>query len=283
MSVAAEGSARLRRSLRAGQAALGVRLSRLREASERDVHQCRVDCRRVRALLKTFRPFFAEEQALSVRDALARVADLLAEIRELDVLAALPSLRRGVLDRQLAAARQQAVARLLRRLASPSNQAAVELSARGPCRGNLGLHTGITESDVLRRVRRSWRRAGDRLEPRPRTKLELHQLRIRLKNCRYVVETVADISPGNAASLRRRLRDAQQVLGDMRDAEAAADWLRSDTARATLGRVALASLERSVRKLGRDLDPALERLARAGKRWEQAITPLVERDPADPL
>jgi CHAD domain-containing protein len=233
-------------------------------------------------LLKAFRPFFAEEQARRFREALGRVADLFAEIRELDVLAAQPRLRSGSCDRELAAARQQAVKRLARRLASPSNRAAVELCARGPCRGNLGLRAGITDADMLRRVRRSWRRAQPLLEPHPGTQRELHELRIRLKNCRYILEIVADVFPVDVATLRRRLRDAQQNLGDQRDAAAAADWLQSDPARAARGRAALQSLERWVKKLDRDLDPALERLARAGKRWDHAITRLIELNPGDP-
>jgi CHAD domain-containing protein len=278
VSVPPDGSARLRRALRESQAALGFRLSRVREANERDVHQCRVDCRRLRALLKSYRPFFSAEQMLRFRAALKRVADLLAEIRELDVLAAQPPLRSGPCDRELAAARQQAVKRLARRLQSPTNRAAVEMSARGTGRGCLGLRAGITDADVLRRARRSWRRAQRLLEPRPRTQRELHELRIRLKICRYVLETVEDISPQDAASLVRRLRDAQQNLGAQRDAEAAVDWLRSDPVRAARDRHALKLLERSVQKLDRDLDPTLKRLARAGQRWDHAITQLIDRD-----
>ena len=255
-----------------------MRLSRLHEANEHDVHQCRVDCRRLRALLKCFRRFFPAAQAHEFRAALERVADLLAEIRALDVLAALPPLQGEQTARDLASARQQAVRRLVRRLASPSNRAALELAARGPCRGNLGLRAGITEADVLRRARRSWHRAQRLLQPRPRTQSELHELRIRLKNFRYVLDIVLDIFPTNAMALRRRLRDAQQNLGDQRDAEAAADWLRLDPERAARGRAARQSLERSVKQLDRELDPALERLARAGKRWDHAVTKLIERD-----
>ena len=282
MSAPPDGSARLRRALCEGQAALRVRLSRLGEANERDVHQCRVECRRLRALLKSFGPFFAGEQAPRFREALGRVTDLLAEIRELDVVAALPPLRDGSCARELADARQQAVKRLARRLASPSNRAAVELSARGPCRGNLGLRAGITDAEVMRRVRRSWRRAQPLLEPRPRTRSALHKLRIRLKNCRYVLEIVSDMSPRKAATLQRRLRDAQENLGEQRDAEAAADWLRSDPARTARGRAALKSLERREKKLHRELTPALERLARDGRRWDHAVTRLLERDLRDP-
>ena len=278
MSVPLDGSVRLRHALRAGQAALRVRLSRLGEANEHDVHQCRVECRRLRALLKSFRSYFSTEQALRFRAALERVAGLLAEIRELDVLAAQPALQDDPCARELAAARQQAVKRLARRLESPSNRAAVGLFARGPCRGNLGLRAGISSTEVLRRVRRSWRRVQRQLESRPRTGRELHKLRIRLKNCRYITEIVEDISPIEAAALRRRLRDAQQILGDQRDAEAAADWLRSDPERAARGRAARKSLERSVKKRVQDLDPALERLVRAGKRWDHAITRLIELD-----
>jgi hypothetical protein len=78
------------------------------------------------------------------------------------------------------------------------------------------------------------------------------------------------------------LRDAQQNLGDRRDAAAAIDWLRSDRERAARSRVALLLLERRVKELDRDLDPALERLARAGKRWDHAITRMIESDPEDP-
>jgi len=278
VSVPSDGSTRLRRALRESQAALAVRLSRLREANEHDVHQSRVDCRRLRSLLKSFRSFFSAAQALRFRAALERVADLLAEIRELDVLAAQPPLRSGPCVRELAAARQQAVKRLVRRLQSPSNRAAVELLGRGPCRGDLGLRGVITDTDVIRRARRSWRRVQHLLQPRPRARRQLHELRIRLKNCRYVIEIVTDILPSDVTTLRRRLRDAQQNLGDQRDAEAAADWMQSDPVRAARGRAARKSLERSLKKLNRDLDPALERLARAGKRWDHAITRLIERD-----
>jgi CHAD domain-containing protein len=200
---------RLRRALHAGQAALRVRLSRLPEADEHDVHQCRVECRRLRSLLKSFSLYFSAEQARGFRAALKQVAGLLAEIRELDVLAAQPGLQIDLYVRELTAARQQAVKRLARRLASPSNRAAVERCARGPSRGNLGLRAGITDTEVLRRVRRTWRRTQRALEPRPRTQRQLHELRIRLKNCRYCLEIVQDISPEEVASLRLRLRDAQ--------------------------------------------------------------------------
>jgi CHAD domain-containing protein len=269
---------RLRRALRAGQAALQVRLSRLAEADEHTVHQCRVECRRLRSLLKSFESYFSAEQALGFRAALKRVASLLAEIRELDVLAVQPGLQNDLCARELAAARQQAARRLVRRLASPSNRAAVERCARGPCRGNLGLRAGITDTEVLRRVRRTWRRTQRALEPRPRTQRQLHELRIRLKNCRYCLEIVQDISPEEVASLRLRLRDAQQNLGDRRDAEAAADWLLSDPGRAMRGRAAGKSLQRRVKRLDRDLKPGLDRLARAGKRWDRAITRLIEQD-----
>ncbi len=259
-----------------------VRLSRLPEADEHTVHQCRVECRRLRSLLKSFESYFSAEQALGFRAALKRVASLLAEIRGLDVLAAQPGLQNALCARKLVAARQQAVKRLARRLASPSNRAAVEQCARGPCRGNLGLHAGITDTEVLRRVRRSWRRAQRALEPRPRTQRQLHELRIRLKNCRYSLEIVQDISPAEALSLRRRLRDAQQILGDQRDAAAAAEWLRSDPERAARERAAGKLLQRRVERLDRDLEPGLERLARAGKRWDRAVTRRMQGGPQGP-
>jgi transposase len=54
--------------------------------------------------------------------------------------------------------------------------------------------------------------------------------------------------------------------------------LRSDPERTARGRAARKSLERWVKQLDRDLDPALARLARAGKRWDHAITQSIELD-----
>ena len=278
-SVRLDGSARLRQSLRRDQHALARHLSRLPGADEIDIHQFRVACRRLRSLLRTFKPFLDEEAAVDYRRRLGRVAELGGEVRELDVIAVLPELQQEPFVRALVRARHVAVQKLRRRLAGERVAGQVQSVRAGLTSRELGLRQGLPESAVLRRVRRNWRRADELLARRSRDPQALHALRIRLKNCRYTLELVADLSPRNATALRHRLREAQLLLGDQRDVAAAFQWLDRSDLPLPLRRQASSRLERRERRLGRELGPALEQLEQAGKRWERAVTRLLERGP----
>jgi len=278
-SVRLDGSARLRQSLRRDQHALARHLSRLPGADEIDIHQFRVACRRLRSLLRTFKPFLDEEAAVDYRRRLGRVAELGGEVRELDVIAVLPELQQEPFVRALVRARHVAVQKLRRRLAGERVAGQVQSVRAGRTSRELGLRQGLPESAVLRRVRRNWRRADELLARRSRDPQALHALRIRLKNCRYTLELVADLSPRNATALRHRLREAQQLLGDQRDVAAAIQWLDRSDLPLPLRRQASSRLERRERRLGLELGPALQQLEQAGKRWERAVTRLIERGP----
>ena len=278
-SVRLDGSARLRQSLRRDQHALARHLSRLPGADEIDIHQIRVACRRLRSLLRTFKPFLDEEAAVDYRRRLGRVAELGGEVRELDVIAVLPELQQEPFVRALVRARHVAVQKLRRRLAGERVAGQVQSVRAGRTSRELGLRQGLPESAVLRRVRRNWRRADELLARRSRDPQALHALRIRLKNCRYTLELVADLSPRNATALRHRLREAQLLLGDQRDVVAAFQWLDRSDLPLPLRRQASSRLERRERRLGRELGPALQQLEQAGKRWERAVTRLIERGP----
>jgi len=278
-SVRLDGSARLRQSLRRDQHALARHLSRLPGADEIDIHQFRVACRRLRSLLRTFKPFLDEEAAVDYRRRLGRVAELGGEVRELDVVAVLPELQQEPFVRALVRARHVAVQKLRRRLAGERVAGQVQSVRAGLTSRELGLRQGLPESAVLRRVRRNWRRADELLARRARDPQALHALRIRLKNCRYTLELVADLSPRNATTLRHRLREAQLLLGDQRDVAAAFQWLDRSDLPLPLRRQASSRLERRERRLGRELGPALQQLEQAGKRWERAVTRLLERGP----
>ena len=278
-SVRLDGSARLRQSLRRDQHALARHLSRLPGADEIDIHQFRVACRRLRSLLRTFKPFLDEEAAVDYRRRLGRVAELGGEVRELDVIAVLPELQQEPFVRALVRARHVAVQKLRRRLAGERVAGQVQSVRAGRTSRELGLRQGLPESAVLRRVRRNWRRADELLARRSRDPQALHALRIRLKNCRYTLELVADLSPRNATTLRHRLREAQLLLGDQRDVAAAFQWLDRSDLPLPLRRQASSRLERHERRLGRELGPALQQLEQAGKRWERAVTRLLERGP----
>jgi len=278
-SVRLDGSARLRQSLRRDQHALARHLSRLPGADEIDIHQIRVACRRLRSLLRTFKPFLDEEAAVDYRRRLGRVAELGGEVRELDVIAVLPELQQEPFVRALVRARHVAVQKLRRRLAGERVAGQVQSVRAGRTSRELGLRQGLPESAVLRRVRRNWRRADELLARRSRDPQALHALRIRLKNCRYTLELVADVLPRNATALRHRLREAQQLLGDERDVAAAIQWLDRSDLPLPLRRQASSRLERRERRLGLELGPALQQLEQAGKRWERAVTRLIERGP----
>jgi CHAD domain-containing protein len=86
---------------------------------------------------------------------------------------------------------------------------------------------GATLARVLGLVVRAWRRPVQLLKSGPATAEELHELRLALKHCRYALEPVADVAPKATARLLRRLRAAQDSIGEHRDAVLAEHWVRS--------------------------------------------------------
>jgi CHAD domain-containing protein len=257
---------------------LARHLSRLPGADQADIHQFRVACRRLRSLVRSCKPFLEEEAAADYRRQLGCVAEFGCEVRELDVIAALPELQQEPFVQALLRARHVAVQKLRRRLAGQRVAGQLRAVRVGLTTRELGLLNGVPDSAVLRRVRRTWRRADELLARRPRDPQALHALRIRLKNCRYTLELVADLSPRTATALRHRLREAQQLLGDQRDVAAAIQWLDRSDLPLALREGASTRLARRDRRLGRELGPALRQLEVAGKRWDHAITRLLELD-----
>lgn len=256
-------------------------LARLPGARAADIHQARVICRRLRALLKTFRPFLDEAAANDFRQLLGHVARLGGDVREIDAIASLPELQQEPFVQALAGARQVAVRKLLRCLAGERGARQVRAVRGGVTARELGLVGAVPVSAVLRRVRHTWRRAAELLSRRTRDPQALHALRIRLKNCRYALELVADLAPQQALALRNRLREVQQLLGDQRDVIAAIQWLNRSKLPLTVQQVASTRLARRDRRLGRDLHRTLSQLEDAGRRWERAVTRLIERSPRD--
>lgn len=273
------GSARLGRAFRREQRILARHLARLPGADPVDVHQSRVACRRLRSYLKAFKPLFEDEAALGYRKALGAIAGAGSELRTLDVIAALPELRREPFAAELRQARVRAVRAVRRRLSTAASQSR-HAAVRDTTTRTLGLSSGVPCSIVLRRVRRTWRRVNELVISPPRAEETLHELRIRLKNCRYILEMVDDVVPEAADALDRRLREVQQILGDRRDALAAIEWVKSCGAPPSLTRQTMALLVARRGRLGRGLGPSLRKLAVAGRRWDKAVTRLIDRDSA---
>jgi CHAD domain-containing protein len=266
------GSQRVRDALRDGQARLAKHVGGLEHADAVAVHQARVACRRLRALLKTFKPFFAEEPATAYRQVLGRIANALNDTRELDVLAAHREFRELRLAAQVAVARERAAAQLRRNVRRLHGQRRLALARRGPSATTLGLPGVLEAPAVLRRVRRAWRHARGLFEHSHRDDQIRHLLRIQLKNIRYTLELIEDLNPVEAPIFMRRLRRAQQVLGDERDLAAALEWLDAARLRSQPARAARRHLVRRHRQMEARLPAALASVAQAGDRWDRAVT-----------
>ena len=266
------GSQRVRDALRDGQARLAKHVGGVEHADTVAVHQARVACRRLRALLKTCKPFFAEEPATAYRQVLGRIANALNDTRELDVLAGHREFCEPRLAAQVAVAREQAAARLRSNVRRRQGQRRLELARRGPTPTTLGVPRALEAPAVLRRVRRAWRRTRRLFEHSHRDDEVRHLLRIQLKNIRYTLELIEDLNPVEAPIFMRRLRRAQQVLGDERDLAAALEWLDAARLRSQPARTARRYLARRHRQMEARLPAALASVAQAGDRWDRAVT-----------
>lgn len=267
-----DGARRLGQALAASQVALAAHLADIAAASPRDVHQARVAARRLRSLLKTFAPLLQEDHRLYRRQ-LRDTAGWLAELREIDVMSRLEPMRTPALAAALARRRIAAVRRLRARVGSVPGGI-----RRGTVRP-LRVAAEASDADLLRRVRRSWRRAAARLDADSAE--QRHELRIALKHCRYCLEIIEDVEPETAARLMRRLRATQQLLGDQRDLVITAAWLSGAHPPRSVApaerQLAVARLRRAERRLERRVRAALPLLERAGARWERAATRRISR------
>jgi CHAD domain-containing protein len=268
-----EGARRLEQALAASQSALAAHLSHIAAASPRDVHQARVAARRLRSLLKTYAPLLGDRHR-PYREDLRDTAGMLAEIRQIDVMARLEALRTPALAAALARRRLAAVRRLRSRLQ------ARPVRVRRVAARRLAVDPAATDADLLRRVRRAWRRAAGLIAAAASAEAR-HELRIALKHCRYSLEIIDDVEPANTARLMRRLREVQQLLGDQRDHVLTVQWLSGARAPRSVPaderERAIARLARAERRLERGVRVALEQLEGAGTRWERAVTRLVSR------
>jgi len=243
---AAAGSARVEAALREQQRLLAAGATRLLDASVDDIHHLRVAARRLRSLLKTYRPLLDARRARLYRIDLRSFARSLAAVREADVrrdmLIALGRHEPGVtpvefrrlsvhLEDKCLAARQA----LRRHLGEPGWAALCRALERHAAGERLLVGRDADLDRVLELVHESWRKAVRLLEDEPEDAGELHELRLALKHCRYAVESVADVEPRSAARLTRRLRAAQDAIGDHRDVVLARHWVQSNER--SLGRV----------------------------------------------
>jgi CHAD domain-containing protein len=106
----------------------------------------------------------------------------------------------------------------------------------------------------------------------PESVAELHELRLALKHCRYALEPVADLQSRGAARLMRRLRAAQDRIGEHRDTLLADHWVRLNER--SLGRTLTAQLvedlARQERVLRRQAVNRSRKVLPAWREWRDA-------------
>jgi len=284
---AAEGSRRIEAVLREQQRLLRAAAARLPDAGSDDVHDGRVAARRMRSLLKTFRPMLDVRCARLMRADLRSFARSLALVREADV-------RRDLLvelsgsDPTLAAEELQRLATILddrglearsslaRHVAEPGWAAlAAAVQSEAAC-ADLRIRPDVTLGDVLRRVNDSWTAAVRRLESEPTDTAGLHALRLALKHGRYALEPVADVAPDEVSQLLRRLRAAQEGIGEHRDVVLAGHWVSSNESAlgGNLTRHLVALLARRERRLRARAATLARRVLPAVQRWRKATRAL---------
>lgn len=217
----------------------GVRLGVDPEA----VHQFRVATRRLRSDLRTFGSVLDPTWAEPLRAELSWLAGEIGPVRDNDVLTErLRSQTEQRLDLD-----GRGVDRMLRRLANEGDTAREELVEAIRSWRYLGLLDSLVaaahqprfldSTDVeqpattlsARLVRRQWRRlrtAVGRLDGQP-TDLQLHDVRILAKRCRYAAEAAVPAHHRPAAKFAAAVSELQTVLGDQHDAVVAEDWLRA--------------------------------------------------------
>ncbi|MGB5101849.1 MAG: CHAD domain-containing protein [Steroidobacteraceae bacterium] len=252
----AEGSRRLQASVREQQRRITVGAARLAAAAVDDVHDARVAARRLRSLLKTFRPLLDPRRARLYRIDLRSFARGLAGAREADVRREL-LVELGRREPSVSPSGYQRLSRLLeekslaardglrRHLAEPGWAALCRALQRQGASERLLVVRDADLARLLELVEVSWGKAVQLMEAEPEDVAGLHELRLAFKHCRYALEPVADVAPKSTARLLRRLRGAQDAIGEHRDLLLARHWVSAN--------------ERSLgRPLVRRLQPLLE-------------------------
>ncbi len=204
-------------------------------------HDYRVALRRLRTLLRAFRPWLGPIP-VDTRRRLRRVMRATNDVRDLEVLVVwigrqtgtlTPTQQRGTswLADRLSVRRAGAEARMLARIARRTGSLRVAKLRRAlakehrtrPGNGASQTAAGVLARLVRREAREieqglgSFRAMGDRAA--------IHGTRIAVKRLRYLLEPFTEPIPGGP-ELLARLRSLQDQLGIVTDAHAAADELR---------------------------------------------------------
>ena len=235
------------------------------------VHQARVACRRYRSALQTFAPVLEPAWTAELRAELGTLGTDLGAVRDTEVL--LMRLRASAAARGVEGdATERLLSRLVgervlvrdvlisvveshehgelleRLLAAASHPALLPETADQPAPAVLLPLMGASWRKLARRARR--------LDAHP-SDVDLHQLRIAAKKCRYAVLALVPLLGDGPARIGVRLGTLQDTLGDQHDAVVAGNWLQEAVGRAADPETAFAAgvlyaIERERAEAGRE-------------------------------
>ena len=225
------------------------------------LHVARVATRRLRSTLRTFRSVFDQAWARRLSDDLTWLGRCLGAARDADVLVQRLRESAAQLDDDYGAQRARFIAALHEGL-DPKYRS-VRRALRSPRYArlldrlvNAAFHPKFTtDADrparllLARLIRRPWRKmckAAKRADARS-PDAQLHELRIRVRRCRYAVETGLDVLGPAAERFAAKLTGLQQSLGEQHDAVVAQDYIKSVAAKARASRVGAALIDRERR------------------------------------
>jgi CHAD domain-containing protein len=196
------------------------------------LHQARVAMRRLRSALTLFRTAVNDDEFAHIRDELRWFSGELGEARNLDVYlqrkrghkerAALEKKRVRAYDRVIETMNSQRFRTLTLDL--------VAWAALGEWRSRANA-TMLLEPYINRRIDRLWHRIVADRDLRDMEPDERHQLRIRIKKLRYVLEFVEALHAHERHRQKRfagAVEDLQESLGEMNDLVVARSLVSSD-------------------------------------------------------
>lgn len=209
------------------------------------VHRLRTSTRRIRAALRLFDRLFPSRRVRKFRREFRWLAQVLGEVRDLDVFcedlgrhvaemapedAERLALYRPYLDHEYADARAQLVSafgsdRYAQLLATFGSFLEAASSPAALChRGELTIADAAAAcaDQAAKRVHKRGRRALRRSSPRT-----LHDLRIRCKQLRYLLELVQPVYGDRLRRSVKAVKRLQDCLGEHQDAIVAAERLRA--------------------------------------------------------
>jgi CHAD domain-containing protein len=208
-----------------------------------EIHQARVATRRLRSDLRTFRPLLDPEWVAGLRAELKWLADLLGVVRDVDVQ--LLQLRADV--DQLAPSDARGADALLARLSAQQSaahhalmdgmggaryvaledrlaRAAADPHFSDPVQ--VDLRAGPLVTPLVRGPWKHLSNAVDSLGKHPSDD-DLHEIRIRVKRCRYAAEAVTPAVGASARAFASAMGQVQDKLGIFHDAVVIDAWLRA--------------------------------------------------------